>query len=60
LIALRDILGTPARASLEMHSEAVIEQVWTWTWRRRMSLLREAGGGHDRSRLEEDVEAIDH
>jgi hypothetical protein len=25
-----------------------------------MSLLREAGGGHDRSRLEEDVEAFDH
>jgi hypothetical protein len=42
-----------------MHLEAEIERVWRWTWRPRSSELRDALGGHDRSRLEELLEAVD-
>jgi len=54
-----------------MHLEAVIEQVWRCTWRPRSNGLRDSLGsrncawwedtlgGHDRSRLEEYLEAVD-
>ena len=33
----------------EIHSEAVIERVWRWTWRPRSSELRDALRGRDRA-----------
>jgi hypothetical protein len=54
-----------------MHLEAVIERVWTSTWRPRSSELRDelsgwdrsefgdALAGYDRARVEEYLEAVD-
>jgi len=42
-----------------MHSEAWIKRVWICTWRPRSSELRDALGGHDRTRLEEYLEVVD-
>jgi len=42
----------------EMHWEAVIERVWTCTWRPRSSELRNALGGRDRSGLEMHLQAM--
>jgi len=42
-----------------MHLEAEIERIWRCTWRPRLSELRDALGGHDQSRLEEYLEAVD-
>ena len=41
----------------EMHLEAVIERVWTCTWRLRWSELRDALGGRDRASLNMHLEA---
>jgi len=41
-----------------MHLEPRIEQCWTYNWRPRSSELRDALGGHDRSGLQEYLEAI--
>jgi len=43
------------RVNLEMHSEAVIELVWTYTWRLRSSEFGDAPGGRDREIHLEDV-----
>ena len=40
-------LGGQDTASLEMHLEAIIEPVWIYTWRPRLSELRDALGGHN-------------
>jgi hypothetical protein len=37
-------LGGQDRASLEMHLEAMIERVWIYTWRPKLSVLRDALG----------------
>jgi len=42
-----------------MHLEAVIERVWRCSWRPRSSELSDALVCHDRSRLEEYLEAVD-
>ena len=42
----------------EIHWEAVVERVWRCTWRPRLSELRAALGGRDRSSLEMHWEAI--
>jgi len=38
--------------ALEIHLEAVIERVWRWTWRPRLSELRDALGGRVGASLE--------
>jgi len=53
-----DALGGHARASLEMHLEAMIELVWTYTWRPRSSELRDAPQGCDRASLEMHLQYI--
>jgi len=42
-----------------MHLEAVIERVWRYTWSLSSSEFGDALGGHDRVRLEENLEGID-
>ena len=42
---------------LEMHSEAVIEQIWRCNWRPRFSELRDAQGGHYRASLDMHLDA---
>jgi len=42
----------------EIHSEAVMEQVWGCTWRPRSSELRDALAGRDRATLEMHFEAM--
>ena len=42
----------------EMHLEAVIDRVWRWTGRPRLSELRDALGGRDRARLAMQLEAV--
>ena len=45
----------------EMHSQAVIVQVWRCTWRPKLSELRDALGGRDRryrASLEMHFEAV--
>jgi hypothetical protein len=44
------------RRSLTLHLEAVIERVWSFTWRLRSTELRDALGGLDRASLEIHVE----
>jgi len=58
LSELRDALGGRDRASLEMNCEAVIERVWTCTWRPRSSELRDALRGCDRASLEMHLQAM--
>jgi hypothetical protein len=41
-----------------MHLEVMIERVWRFTWRPRLSELRDALGGRDRSSLEMHWEAV--
>jgi len=41
----------------EMHLEAMIERVWTCTWRARSSEHRDALWGHDRVSLEMHLKA---
>jgi len=36
----------------EMHSETMIERVWSYNWRPRLSELTDALGGCDRASLE--------
>jgi hypothetical protein len=55
---LRDALGGRDRSSLEMHWEAVIEQVWMCNWSPRLSHLRDALGGRDRASLEMHWDAV--
>jgi hypothetical protein len=43
----------------QMHWQAMIERVWRCTWKPRSCELRDALGGHDRSRLEEYLEEVD-
>ena len=42
-----------------MHLDGLIERIWRFTWRPRSSELRDALGGHYRSRLEMYMEAFD-
>ena len=42
----------------EMHWEAVIERVWKFNWRLRLSELRNAQGGRDRVSWERHLQAI--
>jgi len=35
-----------------MHLEAMMERVWMYTWRPRLSELRDTLGGHDQVSLE--------
>jgi hypothetical protein len=54
---INDVLGGRDRASLEMHFEAVIERVWRFNQRPRLSELRDALGGRDRPDWEMHLEA---
>ena len=49
---LRDAFGVQDRVNSEIHSAAVIEQVWRCTWRPRSSALRDALGSRDKASLE--------
>jgi len=42
-----------------MHLEAVMKRVWRCTWRPRSSEFGDAPAGHDQSRLEEYLAAVD-
>jgi hypothetical protein len=44
--------------SLEMHWDAVIEQVWRCNWRLRLSELRDALGGRDQASVEIHLQAM--
>ena len=57
-LIINDILGYLYRASLEMHFEAVIERVWTCTWRPRSSELSDALGGRDTPSWEMNFEVV--
>jgi len=45
------------RLNLEMHSEAVMEQVWRYTWRLQSREFGDALGGRDRASLEMHLDA---
>jgi len=42
--------------NVEIHLEAVIEQVWIGTWRLKSSELRDAHGGHDEASMRTHLE----
>jgi len=57
-LLLNHILAGRDRLSLVMHWEAVIEQVWRYTWRPRWSELRDAPGGRHGVNSELNLEAV--
>jgi len=58
LSKIRDALVAPCSVNLVMHLEDVIEGVWWYTWRQRLSNFRNALGGHHRASLEINREDI--
>jgi len=42
----------------ELHSDAIIEQVWRCTWKAESNLFGDTVGGHDRARFEMHWEAL--
>jgi len=58
LTAIRGVPDAYARVYTEIHSEAVIEQVWTCNYGLRLSELRESLRGRDRTSVEMYFEAV--
>jgi len=61
IIFFENVTGAPVnddRVKSEIHSEAVIKQVWRCTWRRYSSVLGDIQGGRDRVDLEMHSEIV--